>query len=245
MAQYLATHRFEIKYYLPPGAEDTVRRLIRPHVVHDPHASGKQGYRYVVRSVYFDTEDLTFYYEKLDGIKIRKKVRVRTYDPRPADDRVFLEIKRRFNNRIMKERCPLHYELLAQAMDGVEGAAAGAALPAVDRRTLNKFRYLLNMDELQPTVLVVYNREAFVGRDNDRLRVTLDEDVKSIMVREVDELFRNDDFRRVPDTRTILECKFDDRMPHWMLRMVREVGRSAESISKYCNSIEAWLGFPG
>ncbi len=56
----------------------------------------------------------------------------------------------------------------------------------------------------------------------------------------------NDDgMKRMEDTDTILECKFDDRMPHWMVKMVRRLGVMAESVSKYCLSIEAWKGFPG
>ncbi|MBU1949927.1 MAG: polyphosphate polymerase domain-containing protein, partial [Candidatus Eisenbacteria bacterium] len=202
-------------------------------------------YRYVVRSLYFDTPDLDYYWEKIDGIKIRKKVRIRSYDPRPKDNLVFVEIKRRENNRILKERCPLRFALLPQAMDGEQGGSVAAALPVANRLTLSRFRYLLSMYELKPTILITYDREAFVGQDNDRLRVTLDMDVRSRMCGELDDLFIDDGMKRMEDTRTILECKFDDRMPHWMVKMVRRLGVMAESVSKYCLSIEAWRGFPG
>jgi SPX domain protein involved in polyphosphate accumulation len=245
MSASLSHHRFEIKYRLPPGGAEIVREMIRPHVNYDPHAPEQTGFRYVVRSAYFDTPDLDYYWEKIDGLKLRKKVRIRSYDPRPKDNLVFVEIKRRENNRILKERCPLRFALLPQAMDEETGGAVAAALPVAHRLTLSRFRYLLRMDELKPTILISYDREAFVGRDNDRLRVTLDMDVRSKLISEIDELFSDEGMKRMEDTSTILECKFDDRMPHWMVRMARRLGVMAESVSKYCLSIEAWRGFPG
>jgi hypothetical protein len=237
------TRRYEIKYFLPPGTEDVVRSHIRPFVVHDPHASDGHGYRYVVRSLYFDTAALDAYYEKLDGIKIRKKIRVRTYEPYPKDETVFLEIKRRFNTWIYKERCPVPFAQLPEILSG-DGAVAmpeGRAL----RLALRRFRYVVAVEELEPVLLISYTREAFIGRDDPRLRVTMDQDVKARWARDLEDLYRDGDFKRIRTERTILECKFDERMPPWLVRLVRRLGLRAQSISKYALSVEAHLGPPG
>jgi SPX domain protein involved in polyphosphate accumulation len=245
MSDHWPNNRYEMKYFLPQGAEDDVRQMIQPHVVHDPHARDGSGYRYIVSSLYFDTPFLDYYYEKLDGVKMRKKVRIRCYDPESLPERAFLEIKRRFNNKIYKERCPMNTQLLPAVIDEADGTDFSAALPHARRRTLSRFHYLIRMDDLHPTILIAYDREAFVGRDDDRIRVTLDLDVRSRLCNGIDDFQGWREMKRIIPRGTILELKFDDRMPFWLVRMVRKLGLRAQSISKYCHAIEAWHGLPG
>ena len=49
-------------------------------IMHADVHNGTQGY--VIRSLYFDTPDDQDFYDKVDGLELRRKIRLRTYGPR-------------------------------------------------------------------------------------------------------------------------------------------------------------------
>lgn len=59
-------------------------------MISDSH-NGDDGY--LVRSLYFDTPDEKDYNEKLDGIELRRKLRLRTYAP--SEGKAYLELKQK------------------------------------------------------------------------------------------------------------------------------------------------------
>jgi hypothetical protein len=70
-----AFNRYEIKYLVdvaavPQLCEDLTSRL-------DPDEQGPAGYG--VWSLYYDTPGLRFYWEKIEGIRFRRKLRIRHY----------------------------------------------------------------------------------------------------------------------------------------------------------------------
>ena len=82
--------RQEKKYLV--NLEDLYRTAGRLSQVmlRDEHG-GAQGYR--IRSLYFDTPDDADFYEKIEGIELRRKIRLRIYDP--DGDFAMLEIKQK------------------------------------------------------------------------------------------------------------------------------------------------------
>lgn len=53
--------------------------------------NGQEGY--VIRSLYFDTPEDQDFYEKEDGVEVRRKIRLRIYDP--DSDFAMLEMKQK------------------------------------------------------------------------------------------------------------------------------------------------------
>ena len=49
-------------------------------VMHADAHNGTQGYK--IRSLYFDTPDDQDFTDKVDGLELRRKIRLRTYSPR-------------------------------------------------------------------------------------------------------------------------------------------------------------------
>jgi len=231
--------RRELKYFIKPELIPEIRALIAPYVEVDPYAKGRKNNTYTIRSIYFDTDQLDFYYEKLDGLKIRKKIRVRSYNEFDPEGIAFLEIKRRYNNRIVKERVcvPLsQLELICIERSNPNGHSDrfsnGAAV-------MNKFLYNLSVLDLQPTLLVTYEREAYIGNDDNSIRVTFDKDVRAFIAPQLDDLFADDGFEYLTDGRCILELKFNGYMPKWMRYLVAELNIRVQPISKYCMGVEA------
>lgn len=230
--------RDELKYLLPVEALPDLRCAIRPYVELDEHGVGYEERGYSVRSIYLDSPALLYYHEKQGHLQCRKKIRVRGYN-RPCDDlRVFLEIKRKNDAAIEKERARLRY----RELDGL--FRSGDYASYFDRpgaaATARRFLYHVYRHDLRPTALVVYEREAFEGRFDDTFRITLDRNLRGRMYPSLDGLYHEDGLEEAMAGWFVMEVKFDVRMPAWMRQVIAEFGLVQRAVSKYCLSVDAF-----
>jgi len=231
--------RYELKYRLPVRTMAEIRQQIVPHVRFDPHCACRAGHHYTVRSIYFDSDDLCFYHEKYDGVRVRRKLRVRTYDEFDAESVAFIEIKRKFGRRGCKERLRLPLDLVATALNG-NSRREGLVQRRRDRIVLAKVSHLMALKKLRPVVLVTYEREAYIGQRDERLRVTFDRNIRSLIDPTLEQIHRERELQRFEDSFFVLELKFDNRMPGWMARLIRQLNLVAHPYSKYCHGIDTW-----
>ena len=156
--------RREVKYALPQMDAAKLRRLLEVNcrrLIHNDRIS-------MVRSVYFDDVRLSACRANLNGLGMRRKLRLRWYDSlRPGQD-FFFEIKWRDNRRTGKHRLQLHAE---RAISELSYRQIQSNLEAVLPEHL--LRDLLAYTE--PVVIVEYKREHFAS--DDGLRITLDYDL--------------------------------------------------------------------
>jgi len=239
MGEAKSSKRYELKYYLPRREQPAIREWIEPYLYHDPNATGTDG-TYTVRSIYFDSDDLRFYYEKMDGVKVRKKLRVRTYNNREDGAPAFLEIKRKYDRTGFKERLRLPMDLVDPALNGIPPSEITQERPFRDRKVLEKFRYNLKTSNLRPVVLVVYEREAFLAAENPTTRVTFDQNIRSLIDPKLEQIFDDGELEQFEDKNFVLELKFNRQMPKWMSRLVTALYIHTVPYSKYCHGIDAW-----
>lgn len=99
-----AFNRFELKYLVPVEQAADIRDELAERMDRDLH-SPVGGYG--VWSLYYDTPRLRFYWEKIEGLKFRRKLRIRHYgspDGVTDDSPVCVEIKQRVNRVTQKRR---------------------------------------------------------------------------------------------------------------------------------------------
>ena len=215
-----------------------IRQYIQPYTELDPNLRRLNGSKYTVRSIYFDTPELDYYYEKLDGVKVRKKLRVRTYND--SSEFAFLEIKRKFVDNIAKERSRLPFIDIERLISTTEESAFEFALDDRNAKVVSgKFLYNLLKKGLVPIILIVYEREAYISKQDAKERVTIDTNVRARAKPALDDILIKEDFTKATPDWGILEIKFDDAMPMWTKKMVKEFELKRESISKYCLGIDA------
>jgi hypothetical protein len=231
-----AFNRYEIKYLVDTALVPALREEFARRMDADSHG-GDGGYG--VWSVYYDTAGLRFYWEKIEGLRFRRKLRVRHYGDRFGvhdDTTVYVEIKQRVNKVTQKRRVPLPYRLARQLCDGRRMVEHDGA----QRAFLEEVLGLVSGLDLRPVTMTGYQREAFVGRDADvGLRVTLDHRVRG---RDRDFHLGADTENRlvVPASRSILEVKANDRVPYWMTDLAARDNLAVVRVSKYCQSVEAF-----
>lgn len=232
--------RKEYKYYVPLERYMALRERFLNYMEHDPFCKDRPDNIYSVRSIYFDTPGLLFYYEKIDGQKIRKKLRVRSYNLQGEVDAAFLEIKRKIKNVIYKDRAGIPIGQTANLTNGARLSFYRDKPSIPEIAAMNKFVYLVKRLDLQPTVLITYEREALVGIDESNLRVTFDLNVRSFPDPSIDDLYREADLRTIADPWFILEIKFYGVMPLWTREIIYDFGLRKQAISKYCHGLDAW-----
>lgn len=229
-------NRYEIKYLLDEFKVPALREELAAHMATDRFSP--QG-GYPVTSLYYDTTDLRFYWEKIEGLRFRRKLRMRLYGhPTACTDEtsVHVEIKQRVNRVTQKRRIALPYRVARQWLDGRESIShSGSQKGFVDEVTT-----LIGNLDLRPIVTTGYLREAFVGRDADLgLRVTIDHKVHG---RDRDFHFASGAQNRfiIPPKLAIVEIKANERVPYWVTDLAARVQMSVVRISKYCQSVEAF-----
>jgi hypothetical protein len=100
--------RYELKYILTRGQYLEFAEILPDYLT--PDTEGDQHGRYSITSLYYDTEDYQAYWDKIEGHKFRRKVRVRVYgdDPVTPESMCFAEIKQRINKTLQK-KTGLHF----------------------------------------------------------------------------------------------------------------------------------------
>jgi hypothetical protein len=231
--------KYEFKYIVPVSLLDELREAIRPYVDYDPFAAVEENHEYTVRSIYFDTARFDYYFEKIDGYKIRKKIRIRGYNEQIGGDTVFMEIKRKFKEPIEKDREKLTFEVMKRLVAG-EGSRAYGEVP--DDHGVNgagKFLYHVYRNNLKPVVLVIYDREAYFDRYKPEVRITIDKNLRSIAYPTIDDLYSEENVIPANKGNFILEVKFFDHFPGWLRPIIARLGLIRKSASKYVFCIDA------
>lgn len=179
---------------------------------------------YSVKSLYFDTPTDKALREKVDGVNIREKYRIRYYD----NDLSFirLEKKAKQNGKCKKTSCPLTKEEVLSLLNKDYGF-----LQTTNNPFLREFYEKIKAEGLMPKTIVEYTREPFIFEEGN-VRITIDSNLRlGLQVSD----FLNPDYLSMPviNTPIILEIKWDDFLPSHIRDLVNLEGRFTSAFSKY------------
>lgn len=214
-------YRHEWKHVLNLSDMFVLRQRLRAVMEHDPHAvDGK----YHIRSLYFDNLDDKALREKVDGVNMREKFRIRLYNFNSAV--INLEKKSKRNGLGTKFSARLTAAEAQKIVDGDIDWMLGSDRPLV-RELYCKMRY----QGMRPKTIVDYTREPFIFRAGN-VRVTLDYDIRTGL-HSTD--FLNPEAVTVPagDAPILLEVKWDEYLPSIIRDLVSVPDRRVGSFSKY------------
>jgi hypothetical protein len=236
--------RYEKKYLVPNEMMDRIRSRLSAFVRPDIYTnSDETGIRqYTVRSIYFDSHNLSFYHEKKEGLINRRKFRIRGYEKYESGCRVVFEIKRKIENRVKKHRSFVSFDNVEKILESgqVEKYIVNNNRCPKAIEDAQRFLFHLKKSQLIPTCLIVYEREAWHGKFDQGVRITFDKNIRSKIYPEIDRLFDDDNMNYLFDSHFVLEIKyFTDRMPLWARSVVQEFKLRNDAISKYTIGFDA------
>ena len=224
-------NRFEVKYLVPTRGLPHLIAELGEYVVPDRHASGAQGYP--IFSIYWDSAELLLFWEKIEGLKSRRKLRFRRY---LDSEEAFLEIKQREDRTLRKRRTTWPVERLVRAFG--DGRSLEWELAAGDP-VASEAMALVQRLRLAPRAGVLYRRRAFVGGFDPELRVTFDSRIQ-YRTTDLDLARPFDTGKYLLDPRaTVMEIKYNHRAPVWLTKLIRRRELNLVRMSKYCSAIDA------
>ena len=230
--------RFEFKYILTPDLEAQIKKRIMPYIKQDPFAVDTKNSSYEVISLYYDSPGFYYYRQKMDGIKMRKKVRLRTYrNNGQFFPYAFFEIKRKHNVVILKDRFLMPKEDYEKLVENDDFHSTKAIRDQNRKDIIEEFEWEQHLRSIVPKILITYDREPYLGKYNENFRVTFDKNIKAM---ENDNLFYSgNDMIDVSGNLTVMELKFTGTMPYYISELIQEYNLERGTYSKYCHGVDS------
>ena len=198
-----------------------LRQRLRAVMKPDEHAKGG---KYFIRSLYFDNAQDKALREKLDGVNVREKFRIRFYNM--DDSLIHLEKKSKRGGLGNKASTELTRDETLRIIAGDIGW-----MQKDERDLLRELYEKMRSEGLRPKTIVDYTREPFVFAAGN-VRVTLDYNIRT-------GLGKTDIFSEkcvtvpVAGNPAILEVKWDAFLPSIIRDIVQLDGRRTSAFSKY------------
>ena len=214
-------YRHEWKHVLNTTDLLILRQRLRAIMESDPHAiDGK----YHIRSLYFDNLEDKALREKIDGVNMREKFRIRLYNCNSS--LINLEKKSKKNGLGTKYSAKLSAEETQKIVEGEIDWMLQSENSLI-QELYCKMRY----QGMRPKTIVDYIREPFIFRPGN-VRVTLDYDIRTGL-HSTDLL--NPDAVTIPagDAPLLIEVKWDEFLPAIIRDAVSLPNRRVGAFSKY------------
>lgn len=214
-------YRSEQKYLVDEETLQVMDKKLSSMLSYDEHQKGSS---YRIRSMYFDTYTRKSYRENDAGVEERKKYRIRVYDN--PKEFIRLEIKYKLKDRNYKENCVLTYEQYEGIMKG--SLRYNPNFP----KALSMFYLDIKINLLRPSVIVEYERTAFVY-DAGNIRITFD--------RNISYSYEFDKFLDInipkspllPKNKHVFEVKFDKVLPGFIAQSIETGQLQRTTFSKF------------
>lgn len=224
--------RQEKKYLLTAADAQRLGAYLGGVMLQDEH-NGPQGYS--IRSLYFDTLNDKDYWDKMDGVELRRKIRLRVYSPSASFGMLEMKQKegpyqKKRSLRLEREDawqlCRGNYEPLLNYREPFAAECYG----------------LMHCQCYRPRAVVEYRRRAFIAKEN-RIRITLDSQI--IATEAAWDVFDSNlaQYPVLDPFHVVLEVKFNGFLLSYIKDLAEAANRSEISQSKYCLARSAGLRF--
>lgn len=191
-------------------------------LLQDEH-NGIDGY--IIRSLYFDTVYDDDFFEKLEGVETRRKIRLRIYDPK--QDFAMLEMKQK-EGAAQKKRSLRMTRADAEALIG----GNHRVLMNYGEPFAKECYGLMQYKCYRPRTIVQYNRKAYIAKEN-KIRITFDNNI--VATESNFDLFSQKllTYPVLDKFNVVLEVKFNGFLLDYVRQFINSINKSELSVSKY------------
>lgn len=213
--------RHEWKYEINLSDKITLRQRLQAVAQPDEHTiDGK----YEIRSLYFDNPEDKALREKLDGVNVREKFRIRYYNGDTSY--IHLEKKSKKGNIGSKESALLTKKEAQEMIDGNY-----EWMPQHEKPLVRELYTKITIGGLRPKTIVDYTREPYVYAPGN-VRVTIDYNIRTGLFHTD---FLNPECPTIPivGSPIILEVKWDSWLPDIIRGAIQVKDCHSISFSKY------------
>lgn len=215
--------RYEKKYLLTKEQYNELKERLKFVTEKDEHGDT------TICNIYYDTPDFRMIRKSLEKPVYKEKFRIRSYGVASDNDKVFAEIKKKYDGVVYKRRVSFKYkDMMNATMLDLKAKAK-----ETDKQILDEISYLFKAyPGLEPKMFICYDREALFATDESGIRITFD---KNILYR-TEDLTLDKHTRGLPcleNEQCILELKTGPSVPMWITEILTELKIYPASFSKY------------
>ena len=228
MADQTVFKRYEMKYMMTTQQKRKVLEAMFPYMKLDNYGHT------TIRNVYFDTDNYRLVRRSIEKPVYKEKLRIRSYDQAKPQDKVFIELKKKYDDVVYKRR-----EVLTQ-IETLEWLVRRTPFPKATQIG-NEIDYFFKFYQtLKPKVFLPYEREAFYSLDGSDFRVTFDE---NILARQEEFSLSRDVWgeRLIGEDQVLMEIKTSGGIPLWMTKVLTQERIYKTSFSKYGTAYEKMI----
>ncbi len=220
MAKGLTFERSEKKYLITTAQYTALREVLDEHMTADKYE------QYTVCNLYFDTDHNDLIRRSIEKPRYKEKLRLRSYGVVADDDKVFLEIKKKFKGVVYKRRIVLPYkEVKAYLYNGI--------LPSETGQIFREIDYFIRFYQAVPKLYLSYDRIALCGVGAEKgLRVTFDRNIQS-RTYDLDLSIPPDGEQLLAPDQWLMEIKAPGAVPLWLSEALTRLAIYPNSFSKY------------
>lgn len=209
--------RYEKKYFLSPRQQEQLLQRIAPYMKEDAFGS------YTICNIYYDTPDWRLIRASLEKPAYKEKLRVRSYGVPTETDRVFVELKKKFNGVVYKRRITTEVPQVEPLLCGSTEAKCQIG---------REIQWFQRQNRTQPRVFIGYDRLAFAGQEDPQLRLTFDTNLRWRDT-QLDLCMGDWGAPILQGEDILMELKLPEACPLWLTHALTEVGAFPTSFSKY------------
>lgn len=219
-------NRHEVKYLITSEQFEKLLKIIPEYMNADSY--NENGKPYTICNLYLDTQNDELIIRSLEKPVYKEKLRLRSYGKVSLDERVFLEIKKKYKGLVNKRRTSMTLsDAYAYLFEG--------KVPEdnkMNRQVMDEIIYAQKMYQAVPKVFISYDRFAFFEKEDDDFRLTLD---TNIQTRRTDLRLENDIYgeQLLQEGQWLMEAKANKSFPLWFSHFLSENNIFPVSFSKY------------
>ena len=178
-------------------------------------------------NIYFDTDDYLLVNRSIEKPIYKEKIRLRSYGIPKKNNKVFLEIKKKYKGIVGKRRISVPLREIYKYLDK-------GIYPNCDKQIMDEIDYCFKLYNLKPKVFLAYDRHSYKGIENPDFRLTFDKNIRS---RTCDLYLEDGDSGNLllEGGEYIMEVKTLGSFPLWFSHILSALKIYPISFSKYGN----------
>lgn len=221
-------NRYEKKFIITDDIYRKLKPQLEEYMEVDEHS--RNGDFYTICNIYYDTPDNEIIRKSIERPAYKEKLRLRSYGVVGAKDKVFLEIKKKYNGCVNKRRTSI---ILEDANRYLETRQKPIARNHMNNQILNEIDFLINRyPDLRPALYLSYDRNAMFGIDDRNFRITFDTNIRTRRDHVGLDLGNYGELL-LPKDLWVMEVKIKDATPLWFAELLSGYKIYPTSFSKY------------
>ena len=185
-------------------------------------------------NIYYDTPDFRLIRTSLEKPVYKEKLRLRTYGAADSESDSFVEIKKKFKGTVYKRRISLPYAKALKTLNEGEDFDTSSQIG----REINAFtEYYKN---LQPAMVISYERVALKGVKDPAIRLTLDRNIRW-RADMLDLRYGASGRNLLGEGEYLLEIKIEGAMDMKIARILSDLEIKQVSFSKYGRGYQEYM----